>query len=242
MLNSYEKTGDFTYKCKKCGEEVEAGMRNFVNHAEKCYTGIHTLPATDKDKQELIRRAISEEVDKMNFPEIVFHTKQAYEAFQKAVQEHLKEKSGPFPEVPKELHATKVGEHKIRIKDELDWLKDFYTPEQIREMWEAAKPYIDTKDSGKLRITGTPGNNTVDKYLGIDPTEYTNAVKVEDMSVGDKVWVFDLSSYRSSPELPKMGTVAYVCPNHAFISVKFPGDHREWEAYNGCFGFKIEEK
>lgn len=81
-------------------------------------------------------------------------------------------------------------------------------------------------------------DNTVEAY-GLDPKHYTNKVSVRDVRVGDKIVVFDLSSYTNPPHTPQIGVITTIY-DYPYIKVKFPDEkdyYKEWEAYEGQFGF-----
>jgi len=61
--------------------------------------------------------------------------------------------------------------------DELDELKRRFTPEQLKEMWDACMPKLDLKLKGTVFLTGTGGNieNNGDlEQLFFKPKSYNN--------------------------------------------------------------------
>lgn len=77
--------------------------------------------------------------------------------------------------------------------------------------------------------------NTV-SWFGLDDTEFTNDIGTSEFGVGDKVWVFDLSSYVKTPDLPIEATIVRINPDW-YIVVEIDG--KEWECYISNFGKRL---
>lgn len=94
--------------------------------------------------------------------------------------------------------------------------------------------YDDTKLVRKAKMAMK--DNNVDWY-GLDRREFDNRNEISDLTVGDTVWVLDLSNYVDpQPKLPAKAEVTAIYEYE--IDVKFPGSDKEWEIYESQFGIK----
>lgn len=74
------------------------------------------------------------------------------------------------------------------------------------------------------------------EWFGLNSKRFTNAVSVQEVKVGDEIWVFDLDSYSNPPETPIKAPIVRIDP-YPFIVVKI--DNKEWEVYESGFGKEV---
>lgn len=77
------------------------------------------------------------------------------------------------------------------------------------------------------------------EWFGLNPNKYTNAVSINDVKIGDTVYVFTFDNYGIKPKQePPIKTKIINIDPHPYIIVHIEG--RDYEIYESGFGHKIK--